>query len=453
MEKLVQAIEKQEVMLVFTYAPAGLGHLRVTDALYDGLPKNTNAVILGSHDKRIALWHRWLSITAPTRFLMERFQTGRLERLMTFVYRGVLRQQTGLIYSQMLTLLDQTLQKPSLVLIVATHFGLAHQLAEIKERLERERELKIFLVVQVTDDSPQKIWYVEGADLILVPSHLTREALLSFAKLERMKETEVVVLPYPVNMKMEKELSKTELEERKAQVDIEGEGEIKVMVPISGAAVGFGKIARLIKELRLKSTRFKFKVVSRYAIYTQPYIDTILGLSYVDTELSTSDREVVNKYDEVYQNEVIGLEITKPSEQTFKILMETNKRGGAVMCFMPPVGRQEWDNVAFLRRHELLPNQEEEIELWALAEADVQMGGELREKWHRRALHWRGVRLPDEPVKAASFIWWCLREGLFKQIVGNKTLVSKKDKFIGELGEDGVVKFWQLVADRVHKNR
>jgi hypothetical protein len=132
MDRLIDAIEKQEVMLMFTYAPAGLGHLRVTDALYDGLPKNTNAVIMGSHDKRIAIWHRWLSITAPTRYLMERFQTGALERLTTLVYRGVLRRQTGLVYEQMLTLLDQTLEKPSVVLVIATHFGLAHQLAEIK---------------------------------------------------------------------------------------------------------------------------------------------------------------------------------------------------------------------------------------------------------------------------------------------------------------------------------
>jgi hypothetical protein len=32
-------------------------------------------------------------------------------------------------------------------------------------------------------------------------------------------------------------------------------------------------------------------------------------------------------------------------------------------------------------------------------------------------------------------------------------MVSKVDKSVDELGEDGVNKFWQAVAEMVHKNR
>ncbi len=52
------------LLLIFTYAPAGLGHLRVTDALYHGLPKGVQPVILGAHDRAVGAIHRFMSIHA-----------------------------------------------------------------------------------------------------------------------------------------------------------------------------------------------------------------------------------------------------------------------------------------------------------------------------------------------------------------------------------------------------
>jgi hypothetical protein len=53
---------------------------------------------------------------------------------------------------------------------VCTHFGLAHKLAAIKEKLQKEKQVRMVLVVFVSDDTFQHIWYIDGADLLVVGS-------------------------------------------------------------------------------------------------------------------------------------------------------------------------------------------------------------------------------------------------------------------------------------------
>ena len=170
-------LKNKETVIILAYAPAGLGHLRVTDALYHGLPKTANPLLLGSQDKSITRIHRILSIHPIFRFFFELGQSGIPQYIVTYVYRNYLWLLTKLIYQQLTTILDQRIEETKTVLIIATHFGLAHQIAAIKDKLAKERKVKIVLAVQVTDDSPQYMWYIPGADLTFVPSEYTRREL------------------------------------------------------------------------------------------------------------------------------------------------------------------------------------------------------------------------------------------------------------------------------------
>ena len=42
----IDQLTNRQLLLVLTYAPAGLGHLRIMDALYHGLPETVNPVVL-----------------------------------------------------------------------------------------------------------------------------------------------------------------------------------------------------------------------------------------------------------------------------------------------------------------------------------------------------------------------------------------------------------------------
>jgi hypothetical protein len=160
-------------LLILTYAPAGLGHLRIMDSLYDGLPKTVNPVVLGSEDKSIQTIHRLTSIHPIGRAVFEWLQSGPLATTANRFYRWTLRFNTGVVYQEMCRLIEERLDPPRKILVVATHFGLAHKLAAIKEKLEREKGIPIALVVFVSDDTFQHIWYVDGADLLLVASEHT----------------------------------------------------------------------------------------------------------------------------------------------------------------------------------------------------------------------------------------------------------------------------------------
>ena len=69
-------LQDKNFLIIFTYAPAGLGHLRVTDALFHGLSKDIKPLILGSHDKTIAFLHQIASTRLVYDFLSKLFKTS-----------------------------------------------------------------------------------------------------------------------------------------------------------------------------------------------------------------------------------------------------------------------------------------------------------------------------------------------------------------------------------------
>jgi hypothetical protein len=152
--------------------------------------------------------------------------------------------------------------------------------------------------------------------------------------------------------------------------------------------------------------------------------------------VSSADREVVNMYEHMYMHDIMSLEITKPSEQTFKALLNPRRRGGVLLLFTEPVGRQEVDNLHFLYHHGLLPSKQEQNMLWQKAEKDAEIDGEI----YHKAQEWRGIILPKDPQKAADFITWLIKNNILLHM-----MQKKEDIHTNEVSPDGVSLFWKKV--------
>lgn len=466
-------LAKRSLLIVFAYAPAGLGHLRVTDALYHGLPTGATPVLLGAQDKSVGTIHRIMSIHPFLRHLMEWAQRGLPEEIFTSLYRLNLRTTTTILYQQMATLLSQRIEVPTTVLIIATHFGLAHKLAAIKEKLEKELKVKVILAVCVTDDSPQHIWYVAGADVIFVPSLNTKLELQQYAARGNLAAVDIQVLPYPVSPLLAKPLTPASFANRQRQTDYRSQATIHVAVPISGAAVGTEFTRDLIDELYQRSHRFTFHVICKSVPFTERFIHDMLNRPFVKLYVSTHDREVVSQYELLYKRETIGFEITKPSEQAFKALLSTTSIGGSLLLFSKPVGRQEYDNINFLTRHRLIPTKKQQDMLvnavyptnsglrliHGLAKAErvadssfMGIQAENIKQLHNRntMFAWRSLLLPNHPREAAVFFIRCLQTGIFTSMLSHNEANMRVTN--GEVRSDGVNIFWQKVTEIVSGN-
>ena len=432
--------------LILTYAPAGLGHLRITDALYDGLPKSVNPVVLGSQDKSIQFIHRMTSIHPIGRAIFEWLQTGPLSSPANRLYRYSLRMNTGVVYNEMARLLDERMEPPEKILVACTHFGLAHKLAAIKHKFQQEKQVRMALVVFVSDDTFQHIWYIDGADLLVVASQHTKRKYAAYGERLR-KNVRIEVVPYPLHPRLGKKLGAGEMAEKTGQLDAKGREPIHVSIPISGAAVGTGYFSRLIAHLRQKSNRFVFHIVSKDAPFTKNFLSELAGNSWVDVRVGKQDREVVDLYDVLMEEQTISLEVTKPSEQAFKGLLGTQSRGGVILLFSQPVGSQEYDNLDFLVRHSLVPTEETNAQLWEMVgDRGARVDPALRSRLLEESRTWRGVRIPDDPREASDFIWWMFTSGMFARMLGGNLNLKVKDEASGFLGSDGVSEFWDLAT-------
>lgn len=434
-------------LVILAYASAGLGHLRVTNALRSGLsamrrdePQLASPVLLASKDASVTRIHRIMSVHPVLRSIMEWTQRGWFEDVFTVLYSRQLRRNTQAFHEQISSILAQQKTLPKSLIFVATHFGQAHQLASLKPHLERELGIKAKLIVCVTDDSPQHMWYVAGADLIVVPSFKTKAALRQYSRQKNLANVQVQVAPYPISPFLAEPMKAHEARVRKLQATPGSTAKIRISMPVSGAAVGLNYSFKLLTALRSKSKRFVFYIVSRSSMHTNPFLARVRPRKGVHVYASRQDQEVVQLYDKVFGSQVLGFEVTKPSEQAFKALCSCKQRGGAIMLFTEPVGRQEYDNLDFLARHNLIPETQEQINLWS---------GQIDNKLLAKARFWRGIRLPKNPEEAADFIEWCLENKIFSRMMTCKPKPAKDDPHVGELGTDGVRRFWQMVEGLV----
>jgi hypothetical protein len=439
----IDQLTDRKLLLVLTYAPAGLGHLRVTDALYHGLPETVNPVVLGSQDRSIQSIHRLTSVNPVGKAVFTWLQEGPYAAQSNKLYRDSLRADHREISQEITRLLNERLERPERILVVCTHFGLAHKLAEIKDELQEREGVRVVLAVCVTDDTFQHIWYVDGADLLVVPSQATKRKFVAFSE-GRGKPPRIEVVPYPLHPRLGEKLDADGLAARARQLDPASAEPIHVSIPISGAAVGTEYSSTLITRLREKSGRFHFHIVCKDAPFTQDFLSQWAGKSWVDVRAGKQDRDVVNYYDDLMQTQVLALEVTKPSEQTFKCLAPTGARGGVILLFTQPIGTQEFDNMDFLQRHSLVPSSETNDQLWDAARRGT--AGVLRTRLVEESRVWRGVRIPHDPNAAADFIWWLHTSGYLARMHAGNLHRKVEDEESRVLGPDGVAEFWELAV-------
>lgn len=431
-----------ELTIIVATSPLGLGHLRVTDALYHGLPKTASPILFGAKSPSGSAIYRFVSIHPITRKIMELLQTPPLDRPAAWVGRKMLPLQTTTLYKQIRQILNERFIVSKTVVLVAAHPIHAHQLGAIKEKLAKELAIRIILVVQVTDDSPQPIWYVEVADCIFVPSEYTKQQLKSYASKAHLKKVPIVVTAYPISPLLTEELSQRAFTNRQEQVDPHFNGTLHIAIPISGAAVGTGFTTTIINHLHTYASRCQFHVIAREAPFTKSFIQEMTAVSFVKLYTSTHDRMTVDNYEQVFKDVPIALEITKPSEQAFKTLTTPTQRGGAILLLAKPVGGQEYDNLHFLRNHGLMPNGQQMRHLWEKAEKQEHLEAEV----FATARQWRALLLPEDPDKACLFILWCLQEKLLMTMMH-----YRKHSKSAELQSNGVAQFWKKVEELVEK--
>jgi hypothetical protein len=312
--------------------------------------------------------------------------------------------------------------------------------------------MAITLVVQVTDDSPQHIRYVSGADVLMVPSIETKNALLSYTRKEKLPRTKIVVNPYPLSPVLTSRLSRKQFAERTAQVESTSRSAIHCAVPVSGAAVGLQYASRFMEELHRINDRFSFHVISKNAAFTQLFLTRMKRRDYVTVYDSSQDKKVVEAYDTLYKQKLISFELTKPSEQAFKALLSPKQAGGSLLLFSHPVGRQEYDNINFLRKHELIPSEEEQDRILQFAREDIGFAETTDENLYKKAAFFRGIRLPDSPEQGALLMQWGINKGLFCRMVTGSKMHNQVQEYSQELGSDGVELFWNYISDHYLTN-
>ena len=406
-EKL--SLTDKSVEVILAYASTGLGHLRVTNALFEAAPKGVYPHLLRTSDPTASNLHRLTSLHPLTRAFLEWSQNGLPESFFTRSYRFLLRRGYQKVERELTTLIEQEFNIVKTVVVIATHFVLAHELAATKEKLEKKLGVKILLFVCVTDDSPQKLWYVEGADCLFVPSVETKTSLHKYGDKNNLKPLKIEVLPYPLNPHLAVPLTKKEWREREEQNNPASGKRIQVIVPVSGAAVNLAYTEDLMTSLVKRNPRFHFYVVSRVSMYTSMFINKIGRRPYISLITSSHDREIVKYYNDLVSSTVFSFEITKPSEQGFKALFTPHQKGGITLLFAPPIGRQEHDNLNFLRRHGLMEK--------------------------------RAFQLSGNPKVAAEFIARKLEDRTFLN-----TLAEKPQKETDETATNGAEQFWANVS-------
>ena len=160
----------------------------------------------------------------------------------------------------------------------------------------------------------------------------------------------------------------------------------------------------------------------------------------VQLAIGANAKQTVNYYESLfYQPFRPGVEITKPSEQAFKSILKPTERGGVILLLTNPVGRQEKDNLNFLLRHDLVPDQKHQEKLFSILLTNHILTNNELSYWTYRASHWRGIRLPNDPADAARYIINLKKSGILLSML---SYVSHKKK---ELTSDGVKQIWQEI--------
>lgn len=429
----------QETIIVFTTSPTGLGHIRVTNALINWLPPETPYHIIGIKDPAIEGVYRLMSQNWILRELMEFFQTNETaEKLQTnfftwYEYKNIAR--TLLEINQ---IIKQNSDAKKMV-IVSTHAQLARRIQKMID--SNLIPIPTFHTVIVTDDSPQRLW-AACTSLVIVPSQKTLQKLSELFVCDKLHKGEIVVAPYPINPEFTKELNESGKRDRAEQLCAQCPESTRICVPISGAAVQLEYMQTLIDSLVKKNgkeIRFSFDIVTKKAPYTEDFIRNIKKYPEVTLLQGETNTQTVEMYDSLYNSpHPPSIEITKPSEQCFKVQANPKMKGGVIVLLTQPVGRQEYDNLDYLERNGFLPTKDQHTELWN----QLEYNDPRLDITHFK--RYRALMLPSNPKRAALLIKNCLEKSIFDAMYNYEQYEESY-----QLSPFGVEKIWHLIQERL----
>jgi hypothetical protein len=425
------------ICTIFAFSSTGFGHLRVVRALQQSMPKiYGQPYYLGEHDDLAEYMHKITSSGLGT-IALKFTQYGIGEELYTYFYTQFLQSTAAEIFLQLETIVDQQVVKPAAIVIVAAHFGLAHKISAIKADFFKKIGIRIILVVQVTDATSQLLWYVPKADIMLVPSYKVLNDFKQYERQNSIKPVRMFVNAYPVSNLLAQTMPLSQYKERFYALKPASKHYAIIAIPISGASVGLRYLSSLIKLLQKLSPYYKYRIVIKESGATKGFITNLQADTLVSIDKHEKSSEVVALYDRLYEKHIIALEITKPSEQAFKCLLSTDSRGGCILLFTNPVGRQEEDNIYFLQTHHLIPSNAEHELLLRYAFLNKEPTTDILEK----AKYWRGICLPSDPLEAGRFIAYLHEKGVFLHM-----LYSKRHTYTKEINPHGTLTFWEQVS-------
>lgn len=353
-----------DTLVIFTTSPTGLGHIRVTKALLQGLPKSLPFYTLGIQDPAVEGLYRLISTNPILRETMEFFQTNYFaEKLQTQLFSKYEQRNVKHTLQEILILLQKSPATKN-ILIISTHAQLARRIQSIIDSNLLPLPTKHAIVV--TDDSPQMLWAVP-TDVIFVPSDFTRTQLA-----KTLPPTQnIQVVPYPIDPLFAEKLSDAQYIARKQQVDPHLAHTMHICIPISGAAVQLDFFHEVIGHYcshppqcqNGKSKKIHFHIVAKRSPYSEQFLSRIQSCSNVTCYIGETNESTIDLYNQLYlhKQHCPAIEITKPSEQCFKVLTPPQTRGGCILLLTKPVGRQEYDNLDYLKREGFIPTRALEL--------------------------------------------------------------------------------------------
>ncbi len=398
------------------------------DAIRDGRPGNITSFNIGITDIKSNRIHDLGSRVKLFVKLTEFYQTNPIaERFVTTFYTSYLRSHVKGVAEKFAAAAKEYPHLKTWV-IISTHFALAHSISAAKKILEEKFGIKIILCVVVTDDSPQRIWAVPNANLTFVASEFTKNKLTNF--FPKDKAESVKIISFPIASRLSQSMTISQFKHVIDQLKPESTYATHIEIPVSGAAVHLNFFGKFINILCREN--YLFTIIGQESILTKAFFKDIQKLPRVQLSIGVDPWQTVKFYESLfYQPNRPSIEITKPSEQAFKVLLNPRQRGGVILLLTNPIGRQEYDNLNFLIRNGFMANTEEQKMLFV--EKDLQ-------KWNEKAKNWRAIRLPDDPVAATDFIKRLKAAGIFYSML---SFVNKEEKM--NLRTDGVDKIWEEI--------
>lgn len=434
---LAVSLNLSNSLVIFTTAPTGLGHIRVMNALKDGLPDGVNSEEIGVTSVSASKIHALGSRINFLQEITEFYQTNDFaEKLVSSVYKSYQHAKSAKLVGQFKSLKEKY-PKVKKWIIVATHFAFAHRIEFAKSEMEEMYGVDIYLFVVMTDDSPQRVWAVEHADMIFAPSDSTATEIKKL--LGPDSKAKVYTTSFPVSPRLTQELKKEEFEKLRFQTEPDSSRHLHIEIPVSGAAVQLPYLQTIIHALR--NEKYVFTVVGQETKYSKSFFQNIKKYAHVQALTGTSAKQTVKFYESLFYQPIRpAVEITKPSEQAFKAILKPTQRGGVILLLTAPIGRQEKDNLKFLKRHGLMPDEEVgEVLKSKLLNKRFTEKEMVRIK--HLASHWRAIELPRNPTSAAKFIIELRKSGILS------AMFSYTPDARNELTSNGVNQIWKRIDE------